>query len=176
MNILVELNTRAAEQELPFLLAGGHAVFVHGYARNTFDIDLIIRRDDKAKWREVVGKIGYTVHHEGPTFLQFNPPNPELLPLDMMLVDNDTFSKLAADAVPGPAALDRVKVISVMHLLALKCHAIRHGHKGRVIKDADDIIHLVQANQLDLNSPAVREVFHQYGTEELYEKVRKACA
>ncbi len=174
MNVLAELKTRAAQRDLPFLLAGGHAVFVHGYARSTFDIDLIICRNDKSKWRELAKEMGYSFHHEGPTFLQFNAPNAEFLPLDMMLVDNDTFAKLMTDAVPGPVTLSHVKIISVMHLLALKCHAIRHGHKGRIVKDTDDIIHLVQANRLDPNDPAVRSLFLRYGTEDLYEKVRRA--
>ena len=62
-----------------------------------------------------------------------------------------------------------------MHLLALKCHAIKHGHAGRIVKDAEDVIRLTQNNRLDPNARTVRELFLKHGTEELYEKVRRAC-
>jgi len=69
----------------------------------------------------------------------------------MMLVNQETFEKLLAEAVPAPASALNAKVVSLRHLLALKCHAIKHGHPGRVVKDVDDVIRLAQANGLDLN-------------------------
>lgn len=36
---------------------------------------------------------------------------------------------------------------------------IAHGHPRRVVKDADDVIRLVEANRLDMNDPGVRELF-----------------
>ena len=44
------------------------------------------------------------------------------------------------------------RVVSLEHLLALKCHAIKHGHPGRVEKDVDDVLGLVRANLLDVTS------------------------
>ena len=175
MNPLGTITVRAAERGLPFVLAGGHAVIAHGYPRNTFDIDLIIRRVDRAPWEDLARGLGYTFHREGPTFVQFDPPNPELLPLDLMLVGDETFAKLTADAVPGPASAAGAKVVSLRHLLALKCHAIKHGHKGRIVKDANDVIGLVLGNKLDLDEPGIRDLFLKHGTAELYEKVRRVC-
>mgnify|MGYP000855475890 CR=1 FL=1 len=175
MNPWAAIQVRAAELRLPFLLAGGHAVIVHGYARTTFDLDLIILRSDQARWRELAHDLGYRFHHEGPTFLQFDPPQSDLLPLDLMLVNQATFDKLMAEAAPGPRGAESVKVVSVLHLLALKAHAIKHGHKTRVVKDADDIIHLIQVNALKVEDPAIRDLFLHYGTEELYEKIRRVC-
>lgn len=157
------------------MLAGGHAVIAHGHPRNTFDIDLIIRRVDRAPWEELALSLGYSFHGEGPTFVQFNPPNDNFLPLDLMLVGDDTFAKLLADAVPAPASAGAAKLVSLRHLLALKCHAIKHGHRGRIVKDADDVIHLALANKLDVEEPGMRELFLKHGTAELYEKVRHHC-
>ena len=39
MNALEAISEQAHAQNLEFLLAGGHAVIAHGYARNTFDIE-----------------------------------------------------------------------------------------------------------------------------------------
>ena len=151
-------------------------MIAHGYRRNTFDLDLIIRRDDRERWQALLQGLGYSPHHQGLTFLQFNAPQQQGLPLDLMFVNSETFAKLMAEAASAPSSLSGAKVVSLRHLLALKCHAVKHGHKGRVVKDADDVIQLVQVNRLDLNAPDLRELFLKHGTEEFYEKVRRACS
>jgi hypothetical protein len=175
VNALQTIIARAAEKSLEFILAGGHAVIMHGHPRATFDLDLIIRRDDRERWRRVAQDLGYRSLREGPTFLQYNPPNSESLPLDLMFVNSETFAKLMAEAIPGPAGVEAAKVVSLRHLLALKCHAIKHGHAGRIVKDVDDVIRLVQVNRLDPNAPEMGDLFLKHGTKELYEKVRRIC-
>lgn len=176
MNTVGGIAARAAEHGLPFLLAGGHAVIAHGHARNTFDIDLVTRHSDREAWEKLATSFGYGLDREGPTFVQFNPPNDEALPLDLMLVNEQTFAKLAADAIPGPPGVGNVKIVSLLHLLALKCHAIRHRHPRRIGKDAEKVIRLVQVNRLDVNRNDIRELFLRFGAEEFYEKVRRLCA
>src|SRR6266700_1144991 len=135
MNELAIIASRAASQNLPFLLSGGHAVITHNFPRSTFDLDLIIRRNEREKWLRLAKDIGYEFYREAPTFMQFNAPAAESFPLDLMLVNEETFSKLRTDAVPAPSNIRGVWVVSLMHLLALKCHAIKHGHAGRIAKD-----------------------------------------
>jgi len=97
------------------------------------------------------------------------------LPLDLMLVNDTTFAKLAADAVPAPPSASGARMVALLHLLALKCHAIKHGHPGRVVKDVDDAIRLTEVNRLDVNDPKIRELFLRHGTVELYEKIGRIC-
>lgn len=175
MNALETIAASARELDLEFLLAGGHAVIAHGYARNTFDLDLIIPRTDREKWRELAEHNGYKLYREHPTFVQFNHERQDRLPLDLMLVNAETFAKLSAQAVAASASISGVKMVSLLHLLALKCHAIRHGHPGRIVKDADDVIRLVQINKLDVNDPEFRELVLRHGTSELYEKLQRLC-
>lgn len=173
MNTLELIGRHARERGLPFLLLGGHAVIVHGYGRNTFDLDLGIRSTDQPAWMELVTSLGYTAHREGPTFVQFTPPNAGSLPLDLMLLSASTFAKLDADALPGSPGTSGARVVSLLHLLALKCHAIKHGHAGRMMKDADDVIHLIGVNGLDVNQPELQALLLKYGTGDLYEKLRR---
>lgn len=93
-----------------------------------------------------------------------------------MFVNDATFSKMQADAVPAPLSAENVWVVSLMHLLALKCHAVKHGHPGRIVKDAEDVIQLMRSNRLDPEAQAIRDLFHKYGTSEFYDKIRKACS
>jgi hypothetical protein len=173
MSPVASIAARAAEAGLTFLVAGGHAVIAHGYARNTFDLDLIICRTQEEQWRQVLTTSGYSLLHRGPTFLQFNPPDSRSLPVDLMLVGEDTFAKLIREATPLPDWGCGNKVVSLRHLLALKCHAIRHGHQGRIVKDADDVIALVKVNRVDVEDSEIRALFLKHGTDEFYEKVRR---
>ena len=92
-----------------------------------------------------------------------------------MFVNEDTFSKLRAEAVAAPSCVPGVWVVSLLHLLALKCHAVKHGHSGRIVKDAEDVIQLIQKNGLNPEADALRDVFQKHGTPEFYEKVKRAC-
>jgi hypothetical protein len=175
VNQLATLTSRTAKDELLFLLAGGHAVIAHGYPRSTFDLDLIVRRTDREAWLRVARDLGYQLHLEGRAFVQFNAPEAESFPLDLMLVNDTTFSQMHAESLPAPAGGQGLRVVSLLHLLALKCHAVRHGHAGRIVKDAEDVIQLVQINRLDPDSETVQKLFEKHGTREFYEKVKRAC-
>jgi putative nucleotidyltransferase-like protein len=175
VNELTKIASQAGDAGIPFLLAGGHAVITHGFARSTFDLDLIVRRSDREKWLTVAHDLGFQLYREGPAFVQFNHPNADSFPLDLMFVNEETFAKLRRDAVPAPSSAAGVWVVSLMHLLALKCHAVRHGQEGRIVKDAEDVIQLIQQNRLDPEAEAIRDLFQKHGTAEFYEKVRRAC-
>ena len=169
------IGPRAAEKGMAFLIAGGHAVIAHGHPRNTFDLDLIVPRTDRENWIALVCSAGYRLYREGPTFVQFDPLNQEALPVDLMLVNDETFNKLMTAAVALPGQLASAKIVSLKHLLALKCHAIKHGHSGRIVKDVDDVINLVTANAVDVSEPEMRALFLKHGTRELYEKIQRVC-
>jgi hypothetical protein len=175
MHQLASIAAAAQGYGIPFLLGGGHAVIAHGFARSTFDLDLIARQNDREKWVQLARGIGYELYQENPNFLQFNAVAEGTFPLDLMFVSDDTFAKMRAAAVPSPSGLAGVHVVSLVHLLALKCHAIRYGHPGRGVKDAEDVIQLIRRNRIDPNAEWIRDIFQKHGTDELYEKVRRAC-
>jgi hypothetical protein len=176
VNEIAAIAEQAARRNLPVLVAGGLAVEVHGYQRKTFDADLAIRRADREAWLGLMLGMGFTVHREGPVFLQLNPPDEsDLPPVDLMFMTDETFAKLAATAVPNPYGPNLPRIVSLQSLIAMKCHAIRHGHPGRIVKDADDLIHLFMANGLDPEAGEWRDLILKFGTEELYEKIRRIC-
>jgi hypothetical protein len=173
VNTLGLICREANARHLSFLVVGGHAVIVHGHGRNTFDLDLAIRRADQSAWMALAKSLGYTIHREGPAFVQFTPPSAETLPLDLMLLNDSTFAKLHAESLPASPSTSGARVVSLLHLLALKCHAIKHGHAGRIVKDADDVIRLVEVNGLDVTQPELKELLLKHGPKDLYEKLRR---
>jgi len=174
MSALEKIAGCARTERLPFLLAGGHAVIAHGYHRTTFDIDLAVRRADRDKWLEVMSALGYALFHEGPAFAQFNPPA-GAAPVDLMFLNEHTFEKLQSAAAPNRDGEGFPSVICLRDLLAMKCHAIKHGHGGRIVKDADDVIQLFLINRLDPAISDWRDLVLKYGTQDLYEKLRRIC-
>lgn len=161
----------ALKRGLPFLLIGGHAVIGHGHIRTTFDLDLVIPKDSLEHWHAFVLAMGFTVHREGPAFVQYNPPDSTTLPLDLMMVNSETYREFCEASRPAPVAEAEVKMVCLKHLLALKSHAIRHGDPGRVETDIDDVVGLVRINRIDVSEPEWKGLFTKYGPPRLYEKL-----
>jgi hypothetical protein len=174
VKVLEEIAAQASASKLEFLIVGGHAVIAHGYSRNTFDLDLLIRRNEQEGWCGLLQKLGYQQVRQGIAFIQFSSERQSCMPLDLMLVNDQTFSQMLKSAVPVQSLEFRIHTVSLPHLLALKCHAVTYGHAGRVVKDVDDVINLVAINRVNLDDPEIRSIFEKHGTPELYERVRRA--
>ena len=174
MSLLEQLEQRAGESGLRFILIGGFAVIEHGYSRLTLDIDLLVLRDDQEKWRELVTDLGYRMSSESDTFQQYKGPEESNWPLDLMLVGQDTFAGLIATASPMIVQGARVLLVSLEHLIALKLHVLKQARLHRFLKDFQDVVELVRINHLDLHSASMRALFLRYGTTDLYEKLKRA--
>ena len=176
VSVIQPIAQKASEAGLPFLVIGGYAVMAHGFVRATDDLDLLVQGSRRDHWRRLLEGLGMGVYREGPVFMQFDPPRGGCLPVDLMFVTDEIFDRMQAVAEPASVEGASFGVVSLLHLIALKCHAIRHGKPLRRIKDTDDLIHLVIINCLDLNEPELRATILKHGDAELYEKLQKACA
>lgn len=107
------------------------------------------------------------------TFLQFEGMEVDMMPVDLMLANATTFEKFVAESVPVQKER-AIRMISLDHLVALKCHAIKFGHAGRVEKDVDDLIGLGKINKLNWNEEGWRELILKHGTKEIYEKLQRS--
>jgi len=176
MNVFRDLTNKAAETGLPFLVIGGYAVMAHGFVRATEDLDLLVRQGDRSQWRSLFEGMGMTVHRDGGTFLQFNAPPGGRLPVDLMFVANEVFGRMHQSSEKAEFEGRAVGVVSLLQLIALKCHAVRHTTGLRLLKDTDDLIHLIQINALDLQEEQLRGTILKHGNRELFEKLQRACA
>lgn len=166
------ISIAAIERGLHFLLIGGHAVNAHGYSRRTFDLDLLICRDDSETWREVMVGLGFQCIHEQTAFFQF--ASPDVPQVDLMRVSAETFAKLLDTSESRIALGIETRVPSLENLLALKLHAARHALPHRRYKDLIDIFALVDANHVDVTSDSFRQLCNKYGTAELYAEIIRA--
>jgi predicted nucleotidyltransferase len=168
---LEQIRSRADELSLEFLLIGGLAVIEHGFARLTADVDLLIRKRSEEQWRDMLKDLGYHPIQQKQNFAQYEPPEPAMWPVDLMLVNDSTFDGLASDSSAVEVMGAHVRMVSLKHLLALKLHVLKQGKLHRFLDDFNDVVELVRANHLDLQSSDFRDLFLRYGSADLYDKV-----
>ena len=176
MSVLRTISQKANEAGLPLLLIGGYAVMAHGFVRATDDLDLLVQGSRRDQWRGLLEGLGMSVYRETPAFMQFNPAPGARLPVDLMFVADGVFERMRADAEQASVEDVSLGIVSLLHLIALKCHAIQHGKPIRRIKDTEDLIQLITLNGLNLNESELRATILKHGNQELYEKLRHACA
>jgi len=176
VNVFGTIAQKASEASLPFLVIGGYAVMAHGFVRATDDLDLLVQSSRRQQWRRLLETLGMIVYREAPVFMQFDPPPEGRLPVDLMFVSEEAFEHMRAEAEPASVEGVSFGVVSLLHLIALKCHAIKHGKPLRQIKDTEDLIQLTIINHLDLNEPELQATILKHGDEELYKKLQRSCA
>src|SRR5208283_2238250 len=171
-----EISRKAGEAGILFLVIGGFAVYAHGYVRTTDDLDLIVPGGQRARWSKLLDSFGMVVKNDAATFLQFDPKDEADMEVDLMFVSEKVFEQLNQSAVEATVEGVKVKVVSLLHLIALKCHSLQNSKALRRLKDMDDLIQLILVNRLDLNEPELRATILKHGSAETYEKLRHACA
>jgi len=176
MGLFQQINEESRKHELEFLVIGGLAVNVHGFMRDTADLDLLVRQECRGEWMTLISGLGYTLYHEKTVFCQFNPPQAGAWPVDLMFVREPTFREFFKFGLPVEMFGERVLVPILEHLLALKLHALKHAGAERYLKDYLDVEGLVRINKVNLQEENVRELFLKYGTLDLYDKLSRTSA
>ena len=175
MNLFQNVERSARDRGLTFVVIGGLAVIEHGYSRLTTDFDLLVSREQKEHWHGLLVDLGYELTHERETFRQYTVRAGTGWPVDLMLVNQDTFTPMLSAAKMSVIQGANLPLAALEHLLALKLHALKHSHLRRFLKDFQDVVQLVSINKIDLNSPHIRDLFLKYGNSDLYDKIRRAC-
>ena len=166
------IHEKATRLGLAYLIIGGHAINAYGEPRATLDVDLVVRKDDRAGWSTLLEAEGFRPYREEGSFAQFSPPYGVPWRLDLMLVNSETFGKLTASAQTVKCFGIETRVPSPEHLVAMKLHAIRHGPAERFEKDFGDILTLARNGKVIPESGSLKEIFERYGTSTLYEQFR----
>ncbi len=171
-----EVANNAQKANIPFLVIGGYAVIAHGYVRTTDDLDILVERGRRAHSSKLMSDLGMSFKNDAANFAQFESRSDSEMNVDLMFVSESAFSLLNNAAIPSSVDGVSVKVVSLLHLIALKSHSIKNSDSQlRIIKDTDDLVHLIVLNHLDLNEAELRATILKHGNQELYDKLRHAC-
>jgi hypothetical protein len=150
---------------------GGHAVAAYGFARTTEDLDFLIRKSERAQWSALLQGSGYSLAHDGGSFLQFTSSAVEDWDIDLMLTEDGTFQKILDDSKPATLCGAAVQIPALDHLLALKLHALKNSQTRRFLKDFGDVCNLIQANKVDVRSAQFKKLALKFGNHELYDEI-----
>lgn len=141
----------------------------HGYARQTGDLDLLVNKNDRDFWQELMGLLRYTALQTHEVFARFKPPQLAAWPIDLMFVDEDVFERLLADAVPADFGSVKAGVPSLKHMLALKLHALKQRQAHREHRDFIDVLKLRELSRI--SDGELFELCQKYDRVDLYEKI-----
>src|SRR5690606_16908043 len=92
MKILDLIHQQAQKEGLDFILIGGHAINAIGDRRQTRDIDLVVCESDSNQWKGLLLALGYEELNISDAFLQFNPTDLSQWPIDIILVNKETYN------------------------------------------------------------------------------------
>jgi hypothetical protein len=148
--------------EVSALLVGGHALPAFGYQRQTVDVDCLMATTEAHVLHEVLTGAGYRETERTDMFVRYSHPSAYLLDVDVMLVDRRTFDKLQAKSFVYRVGEAEMRVPCLLHLIALKLHAMKNNPK-RELKDLSDIVELLQGNPQSVSREDLAAVCEHYG-------------
>lgn len=148
-NALRELVADLAREEIDYMLIGALALYAHGYARFTTDIDLVLTPEGLQKFRERLEGLGYVASFPGAR-KQFRAVASNT-PVEII-----TTGEYPGDGKPKPVRfpdprlaateIDGVKVASLETLIELKlASGLTAPHR---LKDLADVQELIKARNL----------------------------
>jgi len=161
----------AEARNLPFLLIGGHAVILIGFARNTIDIDLLIPTFRRSAWLDLMRELGFRFYHGTEAFAQFEPEDKGVTSVDLMFVDDHTWSSLSEAPITKTLAGHDVRLPRPEHLVALKLHAAKGPDRSKPETDWEDIRQIVHICGLNIGDAEFRALVLHYGGEEAVRRI-----
>ncbi|MBL8830016.1 MAG: hypothetical protein JNM18_23760 [Planctomycetaceae bacterium] len=132
---------------LPHAIVGGVAVCLHGYQRNTVDLDLLVRRDETDAVRKALEDAGFVYSSENVEFR-----SPEGIPVQLLL-SADLAGKGLEVRLPDPAEeasiamIEGLPVVTLARLIESKL-ACGQGNLRRTHKDFADVVELIAHHNL----------------------------
>lgn len=150
------------------LLIGGYAVNSYKVTRHTADIDFMVTQSDLDKTEAFLSREGYGRKNSHSVFVQLAAEGRR--DIDFMISDDETFERMWSRSRDTTIAGEKFRVPHIHHLIALKLHSIKYN-PHRELLDYPDIVHLVQANGIDVESPEIKSIFSKHAPSGLYEKL-----
>ena len=143
----VHCHTALAAAKIPHAVIGGVAVCLHGYQRNTVDLDLLVRKEDSSLIRKTLTDAGYIWDAEQ---VEFKSPGGITV---QFVLTGERAGKGSEVLLPDPAelkctkTLDGLPVLTLARLIESKI-ACGQGNLRRTHKDFADVVELIAINKL----------------------------
>ena len=136
------------QESIPHSVCGGVAVCLHGYQRNTVDLDLIIRSEDSVAVKQLLEQTGLVWNADSKEFRTKNGIAVQFL------ISGERAGSGAEVMLPDPAGdqnvetIEGLPVIRLSKLIEVKL-ACGLGNIRRMHKDLADVVELIAIRNLD---------------------------
>jgi hypothetical protein len=161
------------ELKIPFVIAGAMAANAHGHRRTTADVDVLMRREDLARFKEHFMGRGWLDLFEGSKGFKDTTNG---VKVDVLIVgDFPGDGKVKPIAFPTPESVREIRgeslpYLSLKALLELKiASGMTASHRPR---DLDDAIQLIRINGLSLDFAEQLDPFVRPKFEELWQSAQ----
>jgi hypothetical protein len=137
-----------AAAKIPHAVVGGIAVCLHGYQRNTVDVDLLIRQEDADMVRETLTSEDFAWNRKNKEFRA-----PSGIAIQFLLAGENAGSDSEVK-LPDPAdertttEIEDLPVLTLAKLIEAKI-ACGLGNLRRTHKDFADVVELIVVNKLN---------------------------
>lgn len=152
------------------LFVGGYALNAYGVVRQTMDVDCLMTQQDAESVGKALEQDGYRLQARAETFARYRHDSPFFMDVDILFVGRDTLDKMMPDSKPFSTEEAEYRVPSLIHLIALKLHAIRNDPKRRE-RDLGDIAELIRLNAKEISRDELKETCLRFGPVELADAV-----
>jgi hypothetical protein len=133
---------------IPHALLGGVAVCLHGYQRNTVDVDLLIRGEDAKTVREILEDESYSWHAEQA---EFTSASGVVIQFLLAGARAGAGSEVLLPDPGDPRTIAEIEGLPVLRLAKLieSKIACGEGNPRRTHKDFADVVELILSNGLN---------------------------
>jgi hypothetical protein len=136
------------EAGIAYSVCGGVAVCLHGYQRNTTDIDLIIRSDDNDDVRRVLFDSGFVGNVDRSEFLAKNGVAVQFLIAGQRAGKGTQIFLSEPIGDENVEQIEGLTVVRLSRLIEMKI-ACGMGNLRRIHKDFADVVELISIRKLD---------------------------
>lgn len=147
-NVAERCDALLSAAEIPYSICGGVAVCLHGYQRNTVDLDLVIRSPDSEAVRGIMSAGGLV---SDETNAEFRTPDGIAV---QFLISGQKAGKGSEVTIPEPLGelnveqREGLSVVRLSRLIEMKI-ACGMSNLRRTHKDFADVVELIAARNLD---------------------------
>lgn len=170
---LEQVSQRLDELGIPYAIAGGMALFQHGYRRFTEDVDILVSRDGLKLIHEKLVGLGYLPPFEGSKNLRDTQTGVRIEFLVAGDYPGDGKPKPVAFPDPTQAAevIGGVRCLRLSTLLELK---LTSGMAPWRLKDLGDVQEMIRTLDLPLDFAEQLNPYVQESYREMWQQVRNA--
>ena len=149
--------------DAPWGVIGGLAMAVHGAARTTLDVDIVVNGEFQDRLVDHLESMGFSTLHRSTGYSNHLHHDPDLGRVDVVYVRGDTSREIFGNTGlhPGPGGLE-IPVPRPEHLAAMKAYSIKND-SSRTLRELADIRTLLDAPGVDKSE--VNSYFEKYGLE-----------